>query len=99
MTLLARRNDLLHAWHNVPMPYLVPHVVGTMIKATRMEFDDGSLRDMLTGWRLGLRACIEHGSRHPVSSGVYRLYRHLQKQNTMDFEDVVRWLPPPVTVS
>jgi hypothetical protein len=35
MDLYGRRNDVLFAWHNVPMPYFPAHLLGVTINGLR----------------------------------------------------------------
>jgi hypothetical protein len=76
----GRRNDLLFAWHNVPLPDLPLHLAGTtingLISAARAPNSGSALRGILAG-----AAAIGRGSceRQPVSRSIYRLQRRLKK--------------------
>lgn len=75
---LARRNDIRHAWQNVPLPEAIPHVVASIVKGVWIGVRYGALRDQLIGLCAGLRQCTgARWKRHPVSRRTYRLYRRL----------------------
>jgi glycosyltransferase involved in cell wall biosynthesis len=83
------RNDVLFAWHNVPMPDLVPllakttlHMLwlGRGVRRTRLF-----ARGLLAGYRAALRGRSE---RKPVSRSAWRLYQRLGKRPAR-IEDVL----------
>jgi hypothetical protein len=91
----GRKNDILFAWQNVPMPYLPAHLIATTfngfmcaLRAKRpFAMFAGVLSgysDMLFNWR----------SRQPVSRSSYRLHRLLKKRGPRKLEDVEPLLPP-----
>ena len=94
MWFFGRRNDILAAWHNVPMPYLATRLF--VISAHALWLSLGVrrpglfARGLLSGYRDALRARRE---RRPVSRAVYRLHRRLSRQPATPLDDVVEDLP------
>lgn len=82
------RNDILFAWHNVPMPDLVSQLVKTtlhMLWLGRGVRRTGLFaRGLLAGYAAALRS---RGARSPVSRSAWKLYKRLGKQATR-LEDV-----------
>ena len=75
------RNDVLFAWHNVPLPDLLPQLsrttahmllLGRGVRQTRLF-----ARGLLAGFRDALR---DRHERRPVARSVWRLYRQLGKR-------------------
>lgn len=80
MDVFGRRNDLLFAWQNVPMPELLAHIPATILHGighcvrTRRPFN------MARGTISGLLAILSgRFPRTPISRLTYRLYRKLRK--------------------
>jgi glycosyltransferase involved in cell wall biosynthesis len=76
MDYYGRRNDVLFAWQNVPSPYLLPQLAGTIAKGLWGGLRIGRVRQMLRGVREGLSECLrgEH-ERKPVSKATYLEFR------------------------
>jgi GT2 family glycosyltransferase len=76
MDYYGRRNDVLFAWQNVPSPYLLPQLAGTIAKGMWGGVRIGRVRQMLRGIRDGLSECLrgEH-ERKPVSKATYQEFR------------------------
>jgi GT2 family glycosyltransferase len=76
MDYFGRRNDILFAWQNVPSPYVLPQLAGTIAKGLWGGVKIGRVRHMLRGVRDGLSECLrgEH-ERRPVSNATYREFR------------------------
>jgi GT2 family glycosyltransferase len=83
------RNDILFAWHNVPMPYLP----WRLLKVTLHELWLGLgvrrpglfARALLRGYA---HAAGGRGCRDPVSRDTYALYRLLEKRAAVPLEEV-----------
>jgi len=95
MDFYGRRNDILFAWHNVPMPYLPIHLVATTLNgfahvATRAKHPFR----MLSGIMNGYRDCARRWSkRRPVRASVYRLHRRLKKRGPLPLRAMEADLP------
>jgi glycosyltransferase involved in cell wall biosynthesis len=76
MDYYGRRNDVLFAWQNVPWPYFLPQLAGTIVKGLWGGVKIGRVGAMLRGVRDGLQECLwrEH-ERKPVSRATYREFR------------------------
>jgi glycosyltransferase involved in cell wall biosynthesis len=91
----GRRNDILFAWHNVPMPYLPIHLAATTLNgfahaATRAKHPFR----MLSGIMNGYRDCARRWSnRCPVRASVYRLHRQLKKHGPLPLLAIEHDLP------
>lgn len=90
----GRRNDLLFAWHHVPMPYLPVHMAGTLMNAARSAWRAGRLSHMAAGSLAGLTDVLTHPrDRHPVPPAVYRLHRRLRTTGPVALESLLPELP------
>jgi glycosyltransferase involved in cell wall biosynthesis len=90
----GRRNDILFAWRNVPMPYLPPHLLGTTANGLRHAIATRSISD-LKGLSSGLRDIFLNGpDRSPVSQATYRLHRWLKKRGPKVLDEIEALLPP-----
>jgi hypothetical protein len=91
----ARRNDILFAWRNVPMPYLPTHLSGTtfngIISTLRTERSSAMIWGMLSGyWN-----CASNWRWHePVSQAAYRMHRMLKKRGPKMLSELESFLPP-----
>ena len=81
MDLYGRRNDVLFAWHNVPWPAVLPHLLGTTASGLRLGVRLGRPWRMARGLAMGFAAAAAAppGSRRPVSARAYRLTRRLRR--------------------
>ena len=94
MDYYGRRNDILFAWHNVPMPYFPIHLLGTTLNGFASAFQARRLDKMLEGMACGYIDCFRwRTKRRPVSPEVYRLHRSLKKTGRALLSDVERLLP------
>jgi GT2 family glycosyltransferase len=83
------RNDILFAWHNVPMPDLVSRA----LRVSALQLSLGLrvrkplvfARSLAAGYGHALRG---RGCRHPVSRCTYRLYRRLELNGVERLSDV-----------
>jgi GT2 family glycosyltransferase len=101
MDLYGRRNDVLFAWHNVPMPYMLVHGVATtvngMLFGVKVKRPWRMMQGLAKGW-----ASIpgEWSRRQPLSRATYKLLRRIRKSpRPVKLEDVERQLPPMRDVS
>lgn len=93
---LGRRNDILHGWHNVPMPYLVVRLgkvtLHSLLFALRWRQWRAVLRGLALGYREGLRTLRQ---RRPVSRSTYRLDHELRKRGPLPLAEIEHRLPAP----
>jgi glycosyltransferase involved in cell wall biosynthesis len=89
MDLYGRRNDVLYAWYNVPMPNLPVHLLATTFNGVRFGFRCGRPWRMIRGLAWGYLAILhELARRRPVSRKTYRLSRILKDRDVNRLEDV-----------
>lgn len=94
---LGRRNDVLFAWWNVPMPYLPVHLAATVVNGIRFGVAEGRLEPMLRGIAMGLRDVLALGvPRRAVRARTYRLHRRLKKRGPVPLASIADLLPPSV---
>lgn len=93
---LGRRNDVLYVWHNVPMPYLLPHLLGTTLNGIRAGLKVGRPWRMTKGLLRGYGAIVssEWRERRPVSAQAYRLNRMLKKRGPLPLREIEALLKP-----
>jgi glycosyltransferase involved in cell wall biosynthesis len=100
MDFYGRRNDILFAWRNVPMPYLPAHLIATTCNgincAVRGEHPSVMLRGMLSGYS---EILYDWRCREPVSQGSYQLHRLLKKRGTQLLGDIEHLLPEAASLS
>ncbi|MBI4470318.1 MAG: glycosyltransferase family 2 protein [Acidobacteria bacterium] len=89
MDYYGRRNDILFAWHNVPMPELLGHLPINVVNGLRSAARARRFRHMIWGTLTGLGHALCHPrNRRPVSRQVYWLFRHLRKRGPLRLADV-----------
>lgn len=94
MDYYGRRNDVLFAWHYVPMPHLPVHLAGTLVNAVRSSWRAGRLSRMAAGSLAGITDGFAHPrDRRPVSTSVYRLHRRLKKGGPALLDSLIADLP------
>ncbi len=95
----GRRNDVLFAAHNVPLPWAVPHALATTANGLRFGLGVGRPLNMARGLASGWAAVPrEWPHRRPVRPATYRLFRRLRKVPWLPLEAVVAamgWEPVP----
>jgi glycosyltransferase involved in cell wall biosynthesis len=90
----GRRNDVLFAWHNVPMPYLPFHLAATTANGVLSGIKTGHLWRMIRGTASGYAGCWTHRrERSPVASSIYRLSRRLKKRGPAPLDTIEDILP------
>jgi GT2 family glycosyltransferase len=91
---LGRRNDLLHGFWNVPMPYfpvrLAKVTLHSLWFAAVWRQPRAVLRGLWSGYREGLRSWDR---RRPVSRACYRLDHDLRKRGPVRLEQIEARLP------
>jgi hypothetical protein len=96
ITELGRRNDILHGWFNVPMPYLLGRwlkvTLHSALMAVQWRRPGPVARGLWSGYRESLRRRRE---RAPVPAGVYRVDHDIRKRGPLRLEDVDGRLPQP----
>jgi glycosyltransferase involved in cell wall biosynthesis len=89
MDFYGRRNDVLFAWHNVPLLGLPVHLLATTCNGLRWAVR--VKRPILMAWGLicGYAACGKYfRQRKPVNQTAYRLFRRLKIAGAMPIETV-----------
>jgi glycosyltransferase involved in cell wall biosynthesis len=98
MDLYGRRNDVLYAWHNVPMPYFPMHLLVTTLKGIRFGLSVGRPLRMIQGLAMGYGAILhELAHRRPPSRRTYQIARLLRKRRATPIEEVAGILPALVS--
>jgi glycosyltransferase involved in cell wall biosynthesis len=91
----GRKNDVLFAWRNVPMPYLPAHLVGTTINGLIFAFRMKRSAVMIAGVLSGYSEMFRNWHWHrPVSPNAYRLFRLLKKRGPRKLDEIELLLPP-----
>jgi len=94
MDLYGRRNDVLYAWYNVPMPYLPVHLLATTLNGVRFGFGCGRPGRMIRGLAWGYLAILhELTQRKAVNCNTYRLSRMLKSRGGVRLEEIEPLLP------
>jgi GT2 family glycosyltransferase len=91
----GRRNDVLFAWHNVPLPLLPLHLSATTVLGLRSALRSQNPGRMLLGLFHGYTDSLRRWrERRPVSQSVYRLHRELKKHGPRALEEIAGRLVP-----
>jgi glycosyltransferase involved in cell wall biosynthesis len=95
MDFYGRRNDVLFAWRNIPMPYLPVHLMATTFNGLTHAFRTRRPSEMIRGTLSGYWDCVSNWNWHrPVSGGTYVLHRLLKKSGPKRLAEVESLLPP-----
>jgi len=78
MDFFGVRNAVLFAWQNVPLPFLLVHMLVVSGRCLLLTLKPGRLRTRVAGLIAGFRQ-LASVSREPVSRPTYRLWRSLAK--------------------
>lgn len=90
MDFYGRRNDVLFAWRNVPLPYLPTHLIGTTINGLGSAFRSNRYAQMFLGIGSAYRDIVfNRPDCDPVSKETYRLHRMLKKTGPLTLEEVM----------
>ena len=94
MDFYGRRNDVLFAWHNIPLFMLPFHLVATSKNGIWFGIRVGRLGIMMKGLLQGYLDCGKYWRlRKPVSYATYRLGRLIKKKGPCKIQDIERMLP------
>ena len=97
MDFYGRRNDIMFAWRNVPMPYLPVHLLATTFNGFRSAFFARNPTAMMQGMLEGYSDIVSDWHSHqPVSKSTYRLHRRLKKHGPKVIADIEPYLAPLV---
>ena len=92
----GRRNDVLFAVHNVPLPWAIPHLLTTTANGLRFGLRVGragnAVRGLASGWAAAPGEWRR--DRRAVPVALYRLARRLRSVPWLDLADVEPILPP-----
>lgn len=92
---LGASSQVLWAWRDVPMPYLVPQLGAVTLNALILGLRIGRLRDKARGLLIGYAtAGREFRKRRPVRRQTYRLSRLLRHRGPLSLEEIEPLLPP-----
>lgn len=95
MDFYGRRNDILFTTLNVPMPWLVPHLIMTIFNGWFWACRARRFRHMCRGMLAGLADSVRsRHSRTAVPGSVYRLHRRLKKEGPLRLTEIESMLPP-----
>jgi glycosyltransferase involved in cell wall biosynthesis len=94
MDFYGRRNDILFAWRNVPMPYLPAHLLVTTFKGIFYAVRSRRFSIMTQGLMSGYAEIISKRGCQRVSKGVYALHRLLKKRGPKRLAELESSLPP-----
>jgi GT2 family glycosyltransferase len=91
MDLYGRRNDILFAVLNVPLVFLIPHLIEITLKGLwfgiKVQRPVRMAQGLLFGYASALRYFLY---RKPVSIATYRLFRQLRKNGAVEMSES-RW--------
>ena len=86
---LGPRNHILYAWYNVPMPHVIPQILGSGTKSALHVASLGNpshgARGLMKGW---LAVMHELNNREPVSVECYKLSRALKAHNYLPLSQI-----------
>lgn len=91
---LTARNELLHGWHNVPLPYLPVRWAKVLVTCALLAIRWRQPRALARGVWLGFRDSYRlRSDRRPVPRSVYMVNHDLRKRGPLRLEDVAARLP------
>ena len=86
MDFFGRRNDVLFAWHNVPLPAFPVHLAATVLNGLRSAVRAHHPARMFAGLAAGLAGGARdwaRGERRPVGCAAYRLHRRFEERRAV----------------
>jgi glycosyltransferase involved in cell wall biosynthesis len=99
MDFYGRRNDILFAWRNVPMPYLAAHLLATTLNGLGCAFRTRRASPMIRGIVSAYSDIVLNWQWHePVSRNSYRLHRLLKKGGPRKLIEIEPLLSRPTGV-
>ena len=94
MDLYGRRNDVLFAWHNVPLAQLPLHLAGTVCKGLLFGMRVRRPVRMAHGLVCGFAAIPgQWAERQPVDYSIYKLAAELRRHGSMPLSAMIDRLP------
>jgi GT2 family glycosyltransferase len=85
----GRRNDILFAWFNVPLVFLLPHIAAVVWLGLRYGLCSGRFGAMVKGIGAGFVGIGQHfGERKAVSISTYLVSRRLKRANGTNLNDL-----------
>ena len=94
MDIYGRRNNILFAWHHVPLRLLPLYLAATTWNGLRHGMRVGRTAIMVNGLIRGYGAMWkERHQRLPVDVSVFKLYRELVRRNIVPLSEVEQRLP------
>jgi GT2 family glycosyltransferase len=98
MDYYGHRNNILFAWHNVPMPYFPVHLLATTLNGFAWAIRARRFHKMMRGMACGYLHCYRlRKKRQPVPWRIYQLHRSLKKKGPQSLSSVAVILPPVET--
>ena len=86
---LGTRNQMLFAWYNIPLPHMVPQMVGSGLKAAlhlyRLGHPDQAVRGFVKG---GMAVARQLNRRAPVSARCYQLSREIRRRENVPLAEI-----------
>ena len=86
---LGPRNLILYAWYNVPMPHVIPQILGSGIRSAlhvaSLGHPSHGAHGVMKGW---LAVLHELSNREPVSVECYKLSRALKANNYLPMAEI-----------
>jgi glycosyltransferase involved in cell wall biosynthesis len=92
---LDRRNNVLHAWRNVPMPYLPVRLAKIAAETPGLVRVHGHPGALARGLGAGLAHVARRGERDPVARSTYRANHALRRRGPARLETIEALLPAP----
>lgn len=90
----GRKNDILFAWRNVPLPYLPAHLLGTTLNGLTHAIGAKSASDLKGIISAYSEIVLNRHCRRPVSRSTYRLHRLLKKRGPKRLTEIKPFLSP-----
>lgn len=89
MDVLGARNKILFSWFNIPLPYLLFHLPGSIFRRISFGFRAGAPLNALQGLAWGLGAAARYFFlRAPVRRTTYRLFRLLRRRQALPLDEL-----------
>ena len=93
--MLQRRNDICHAFWDVPFPDILYHLPGTIVSGLLFGLRDRSLGRTVAGYFNAPAVCLRSWrERDPVKTRTYRLMRKLNRERCISLDQIERLLEP-----
>jgi GT2 family glycosyltransferase len=92
----AFRNEVLHAWNNVPLPYLLVRLAKVAVASTLLALRRRQLGALVRGLAAGSLIGVRRlGRRRPVRRSTYRVDHAIRKRQPVLLDEIDALLPPP----